>query len=118
MPNKPQIMVRVSPRILGDVLCVALRERGLGAELHLATQPPSAVVSSTRFDLALVTDELAGEVIADTVLVLDAGGSTLSVTREGEDRVLSDDAELGVLIDLVEGLLNGGVSGVDGVVGT
>ena len=111
MPNKPQIVVRVTPRLLGDVLCVALREKGLDAELHLDTQPPSAVVSSTRFDLALVTDELSGEVIADSIIVLDPGSSSLSVVREGDDPPLTDDAELGALIGLIEGVLNDGVIG-------
>jgi hypothetical protein len=107
-PNKPQIVVRVSPRLLGDVLCVAMRDKGLDAELHLDTEPQPGIASSARFDLALVTEELTSDVIADTVLVLDAGGSMLSVTRDGKDRVLADDAELGSLLDLIEGLLDGG----------
>lgn len=111
MPSKPQVVVRVTPRLLGDVLCVALREKGLDAELHLETQPPSAVLSSTRFDLALVTGDLPYEFIADTIIVIDPVGSSLSVVREGDDPPLTDDAELSSLIGLIEGVLKDGAIG-------
>jgi hypothetical protein len=109
MSSKPQIVVRVAPRLLGDVLCLALRSEGLHVELCLDDGPEAALVRSKRFDLALVTEPLPGDVIADSVLVLDQPGSHLALEREGQDRPLGGDDQLARLIGLIEGVLAEGI---------
>jgi hypothetical protein len=104
LPNTAHVVIRVAPRLLGDVLCLTLRDHGLDVELYL-DQPESVRIRAKRFDLALITDELPGEVIADTILVLDPSGRKLTVAREGQDRSLTGEDELARLIGIVEGLL-------------
>ncbi|CAN5452747.1 hypothetical protein BH23ACT6_BH23ACT6_27770 [soil metagenome] len=111
MSSAPHIVVWVAPRLLGDVLCLALRAEGLQVELYLDDGPEAAVVRSKPFDLALVTEPLPGDVVADTVLVLDQTGSHLALEREGHHRPLGVDDQLTELIGLVEGVLAGGVPG-------
>jgi hypothetical protein len=69
------------------------------------------VVRSKRFDLALVTEPLPGDVIADTVLVLDERGSQLALEREGQHRPLGGDDRFAELIGLIESVLAEGVPG-------
>jgi hypothetical protein len=109
MSSAPLVVIRVAPRLLGDVLCLALRAEGLHVELCLDDDPEVAVVRSKHFDLALVTEPLPGDMIADTVLVLDHTGSHLALDREGQDRPLGGDDQLAQLIGLIEGVLAEGV---------
>jgi hypothetical protein len=100
--KRPQIVIRVAPRLLGDVLCLALRSEGLDVELYPKDGAHAATVRTRRVDLALVTEELPGDDIADTILVLDPSGTTLSVASELQDRPLGFAGELGALISLIE----------------
>jgi hypothetical protein len=109
MSSTPQIVVRVAPRLLGDVLCLALRAEGLLVELWLDDGPEAAVVRSKRFDVALVTAPLPHDVFADTVLVLDRRGSHLALAGEGQHRPLGGDDQLVQLIRLIEGVIADGV---------
>jgi hypothetical protein len=111
MSSTHHIVVRVAPRLLGDVLCLALRAEGLHVELCLDDGPEAAVVRSKQFDIAVVTEPLPGDVIADAVLVLDERGSQLALEREGQDRPLGGDDRLTELIGLIEGVLAEGVPG-------
>ena len=98
----PRILLRVAPRLLGDVLSLALRDQGIDVVLDLGDGP---VDPDRRFDVALVTDDLRGDVTADTVLVLDATGSTMRVEGEGHQREITLGSELPELLGLLEGLL-------------
>ena len=111
MSSSPHIVVRVAPRLLGDVLCLALRSEGLEVELSLDDDPQEANVSSKRFDLAIVTEPLSGDIIADTVLVLAPSGVQLVSEREAQDRPLGGDDQLGGLIAIVDGVLGEGALG-------
>lgn len=102
----PRIVLRVAPRLLGDVVSLALREHGLTVELALDDGPPSLRILAEQFDLAVVSDGLAGEVIADTVLVLDSEGTTLSILREEKHRRLCG-GEFVTLIQTITDLLEG-----------
>ena len=111
MSSSPHIVVRVAPRLLGDVLCLALRGEGLDVELCLDDDPQEANVSSKRFDLAIVTDLLPGDVVADTVLVLDPFGAKLVSAGEGQDRPLDGDDQLAELIAIIDRVLGEGALG-------
>jgi hypothetical protein len=106
-----QIVVRVAPRLLGDVLCLALRAEGLQVELCLDDGPEAAVARSKRFDIALVTEPLPTDVLADTVLVLEQGGTHLALEREGQHRPLGGNDQLAQLIGLIEGVIADAVPG-------
>jgi hypothetical protein len=103
--KRPQIVIRVAPRLLGDVLCLALRSEGLDVELYPENGAHPATVRAGRVDVALVTEQLPGDDIADTILVLDPSGTMLSVASEVQDRPLGFAGELGALISLIEGHL-------------
>jgi hypothetical protein len=105
MSSSPHIVVRVAPRLLGDVLCLALRGEGLDVELCLDDDPKERIVRSKRFDLAIVTEPLPGDVVADTVLVLDPSGAKLVSAGEEQDRPLDGDDQLAGLIAIVDGVL-------------
>ena len=111
MSSSPHIVIRVAPRLLGDVLCLALRGEGLDVERCLDDDSQEAVVRSKRFDLAIVTEPLPGDVVADTVLILDPAGAQLVSAGEGQDRPLGGDDQLGGLIAIVDGVLGEGALG-------
>jgi hypothetical protein len=101
---EPQILVGVTPRILADVLTAALQAKGLVVmSSEDGLRPPVRHVS-----VALVSGALPGDVIADTVLVLDPSGTRLVLDREGDELELAVDAELSAVIDLLDDLLPGG----------
>jgi hypothetical protein len=103
--ERPPIVIRVAPRLLGDVLCLALRSGGLDVELYSEDGAHAATVRTGRVELALVTEQLPGDDIADTILVLDPSGTTLSVAREVQHRPRGFAGELGAFISLIEGHL-------------
>jgi hypothetical protein len=100
--KRPQIVIRVAPRLLGDVLYLALRSEGFDVELYPEDGAHAATVRAGRVELALVTEQLPGDDIADTILVLDPSGTTLSGASEVQDRPLGFAGELGALISLIE----------------
>jgi hypothetical protein len=111
-PRRPQIIIRVAPRLLADALCLALRSEGLDVEQRYPDEPAQETVGRLhRFDLALVTEALPGDVVAETILVLDSSGSTLSVVGEEHHRSMRSEGELIHLIGLVERLLKDSVDG-------
>jgi hypothetical protein len=110
--RRPQIIIRVAPRLLADVLCLALRSEGLDVEQRYSDEPTRETPGGLqRFDLALVTGELPGDIVAETILVLDPSGTTLSVMREEQHRSMGFEGELIHLIGLIEGLLKDPVVG-------
>ena len=105
-PRRPQIIVRVATRLLADVLCLALRSEGLDVEQLYPHEPARETIGGLhRFDLALVTDVLSGDVVAETILVLDPSGTTLSVVGEEHHRSIGFEGELTHRIGLIERLL-------------
>jgi hypothetical protein len=112
-PRRPQIIIRMAPRLLADTLCLALRSEGLDVEQRYPDELTVETVGQLcRFDLAVVTDELPGDVIAETILVLDPSGTTLSVVRKEQHRSIAFEGDLTHLIGMIERLLK------DPVVGT
>jgi hypothetical protein len=105
----PRIVLRVAPRLLGDVLALALRDQGLDVVLDLDEDAPAVHIAGEHFDLAVVSHGLEGEVLADTVLVLDSSGTALAVAREEQDRRLGGD-ELASLIEAILDLVGGDVA--------
>ena len=100
----PQILVGVTPRLLSDALSLALESEGLEVVLY-----PDAFESGpapTHVEVALVSGELPGDVMADTVLVLDASGTSVALVREGHERDLPPNEELTRLLDLLGGILS------------
>jgi hypothetical protein len=112
-PQRPQIIVRVAPRLLADALCLALRSEGLEIEQQYPDEPTRETVGqSRRFDLALLSDGLPSDIVAETILVLDPSGTTLSVVRKEQHRSIAFEGDLTHLIGMIERLLK------DPVVGT
>ena len=109
-PRAPTVMVRVRPQVLGDTLSVALEAEGIKV-LRIVDDPPPGQPPWPAADLAVVTGDLSGEVIADTVIELDPTGHTFLVTREGQGGELAVSDALGVLLALVERLVGGSVEG-------
>jgi hypothetical protein len=110
--RRPQIIIRVAPRLLADTLCLALRSEGLDVEQWYPDEPTREAEGRVRrFELALVTDELPGDVVAETMLVLDPSGTTLSVVREEQHRTTGLEGELTHLIGMIERLLKNPVVG-------
>ena len=107
-PHVPRIVIRVAPRLLGDALGVALRERGLDVVLYPeeSTATVGRAGEGGRFDLALVTEELPADATAETTITLDEAGTALSVDREGYDRTLATSHELEGLLELIDQLLD------------
>ena len=108
MSSSPHIVVRVAPRLLGDVLCLALRGEGLDVELCLDDDPQERIVRSKRFDLAIVTEPLPDEVVADTVLFLNPAGAQLVSAWEGQDCPLGSNDQLAGLIAIIDRVLGEG----------
>ena len=106
--KRPQIIIRVAPRLLADTLCIALRSEGLDVAQWY---PVEAVGHVCRCDLAVVTGALPGDVVAATILVLDPSGTTLSVVRKGQHRTVRFDGDLTHLIGMIERLLKDPVGG-------
>jgi hypothetical protein len=105
-PRRPQIIVRVAPRLLADTLCLALRSEGLNVEQRYPDELTVETVGQVcRFELAVMADELPDDVVAETILGLDPSGTTLSVVREGQHRSVRFDGELTHLIGMIERLL-------------
>lgn len=99
-----RILVGVSPRLLCDVLTLALEEEGLEAVLY-----PDVIEAGNdapaHVDVALVSGGLPSDVTADTILVLDESGTRVALVREGHERDLPPDGELTRLVELLGGLL-------------
>ncbi len=103
MPT-PRIVIHVAPRLLSDVLCVVLRERGLVVEQLTDNALPRPRVSATRFDVAVVTAEFSGDVMADTVLVIDTSNS-LPVTDVGRTVSLAGPGSLDDFLATIDGIV-------------
>jgi hypothetical protein len=111
-PRRPEIIIRVASRLLADVLCLALRSEGLDVEQRYPDEPTRETSGGPhRFDLALVTEALPGDVVAETILVLDPSGTALSVVGEEQHRSMGFEGELTQLIGLIERLLKDSVVG-------
>ena len=103
----PRIVIRVAPRLLGDVLGLALRERGLDVVLYPDEGVATVGRAGERFDLALITEDLPPDTVAETTIKVDETGTALSVSREGYDRGLVVSHELEGLLELIDQLLRG-----------
>jgi hypothetical protein len=111
-PRRPQIIIRVTPRLLADTLCLALRSEGLDIEQRYPDEATTEAVGQVcRFDLVVVTDELPSDVITEIIIVLDPSGTTLSVVREEQHRTMGLEGELTHLIGMIERLLKDPVVG-------
>lgn len=109
-PRVPTVVVRVLPQVLGDTLSVALEAEGIEV-LRSVVEPPLGQPPSPPADLAVITGDLAADVIADTVIELDPTGHAFVVTRAGQGGELAVSDALGVLLALVERLVGGPVEG-------
>ena len=95
----PRIVVRVAPRVLSDVLTLALHERGLRAVAVEECDTDQELLGDA--ELAIVTDELPTDVAFDTVLVLDRAGETVTLDGQPHDLAAADGGGLERLVDLV-----------------
>jgi hypothetical protein len=102
--TRARVVVRVLPRLLGDLLTEALREAGLDV-VCLHDERTSVIALDCRFDLAIVSEELAGDFIASPVLVLDPSGVPVSTSGELHDRVVGIGEETAAFVRLVHRLL-------------
>ena len=102
----PRIVIRVSPRVLGDVLSIALRDEGLEVIVYTEERAGEVVDADGPFDLALVSDLLADDVEADVTIVLDDAGESV-LFDEGNAPLEADD-RLSSLIAKIESVLRHG----------
>jgi hypothetical protein len=118
-----RVVVSVSPRVLGDALSVALRDRELEVEVRsdLALEdcpdlkmrvcgepsPPEASATAGRFDLAVTSGDLPPDVVADVIVVLptEAGDPTVRILRASHPEERRDLATLESVLRLVADLL-------------
>lgn len=108
-PRRPSVLVRVEPQVLGDSLTVALEAEGL--EVVHTVAVPAQGWAPQPVELAVVTELLADDIIADTVIELDPSGRSFVVTRKGQGGDLAVTDALGVLLALVERLVGRPVEG-------
>jgi hypothetical protein len=110
----PEVLVRVEPRMLSDGLSRALRAHGLDVQTAPAVERRREPRETRHFDLAVITEELPRDAVADRLVVLDDAGNVAVVEGGGEgdqpqaaagagleglldtiDRLLADDPETG-----------------------
>jgi hypothetical protein len=73
----PDVLVRVVPRLLGDALCVVLREEGLTVAVCPDVERRAEPRPPRRFDVAVVTSALPADASCDRVIRIDEDGSVL-----------------------------------------
>jgi hypothetical protein len=101
----PQVVVRVVPRLLGDVLSIVLRDRRFEVSTCPTGERRARPRAPRRFDLAIVTDGLPDDVSAEQVIVIDENGTP---AHPGAQRMVSasgDDGDLSALLALIDDLL-------------
>lgn len=105
--SSPRIIVRVQPRLLNDVLTITLRDQGLDVVVYSEDLPEDANGTAQPFDLAVVSEVLASDVVADVTIVLDEDGAGVTVIGEADERELAADDRLGGLLRIIESVLHG-----------
>lgn len=95
-PDNAEVIVRVEPRLLNDVLCVALRQHGLTVYASPAVERRRTRRSIRQYDVAIVTDALPRDAGADTVIRIDETGTPLD--RDGVPVVGAEEAGLDGLL--------------------
>jgi len=96
-PAGAQVLVRVEPRVLGDALCLTLREHAVDAFVC----PATGAATDRPIDIAIVTDELPRELVARSVVVLGEDGRTVRVLRAGHEEQAPAGGGLGDLLALI-----------------
>jgi hypothetical protein len=101
----PQVVVRVVPRLLGDVLSLVLKDR----RFEVATCPTGErrvrPRTPRRFDLAIVTDGLPDDVLAERVIVIDEHGVPTSGIDRSAIVASGEGSDLAALLALIDELL-------------
>jgi hypothetical protein len=88
-----EVIVRVEPRLLNDVLCVALRQHGFTLYACPAVERRAAPRRTRHFDLAIVSGDLPQDADAATVIRIDETGTPIArdhapVVAHGEEQGL------------------------------
>jgi hypothetical protein len=103
--SRPQVLVSVAPRLLGEVLSMALREHG-DVDVVLDLEAGTARLGTAeRVDVAVVTGALPDHVVADAVIIIDGSGETVRLGPEGDEMELRTGGELDALLDLLRDVL-------------
>ena len=97
-PAGAQVLVRVQPRVLGDALCLTLREHAVDA---FVCPVADAGVADRPIDIAIVSDELPRELVARSVVVLGEDGRAIRVLRAGHEEQAPTGGGLGDLLALI-----------------
>jgi hypothetical protein len=105
--SAPRIIVRVQPRLLNDVLTITLRDQGHDVVVYSEDLPADANGTEQPFDLAVVSEVLASDVVADVTIVLDEDGGGVTVIGEADERELAADDRLGGLLRIIQSVLHG-----------
>jgi hypothetical protein len=105
--SAPRIIVRVQPRLLNDVLTITLRDQGHEVVVYSEDLPADANGTEQPFDLAVVSEVLASDVVADVTIVLDQDGGGVTVIGEADERELAADDRLGGLLRIIQSVLHG-----------
>ena len=100
-----RVVVAVSPRLLGDALSVALRDRDLEVVVRL---PDGDETEKNHFDLALVTAPLSESVDADVIIVLPTNFTEAAATVRHVSGIEERRAVGGLtdVLRLIDGLLD------------
>jgi hypothetical protein len=106
----PRVALHVAPRLLEDTLAVVLRDRDLEVVLTPATDVDDGTGAALAggeqlYDVAVVSDDLPGQVAATATIVIDGDGTVRRLSRGGQDEELPGVVGLDSLVQLVERLL-------------
>jgi hypothetical protein len=106
-PSTPEVLIRVEPRMLGDVLTRALSSHGLAVHIAPTEERRTASREVRHFDLAVVTEALPSDAVADRLVVLDDAGNIAVVEGGGEREQPQAAAGAGLegLLDTIDRLL-------------
>lgn len=102
----PQVVVRVVPRLLGDVLSLVLKDRRFEVSTCPTGERRARPRPPRRFDLAIVTDGLPDDVLAERVIVIDENGIPTSGIDRSAIVASGEGGDLSALLALIDDLLS------------
>lgn len=101
----PQVVVRVVPRLLSDVLGLVLAGRRLAVTMCPTVERRAVPRRPRWFDLAIVTDGLPPDIRAERIIVVDDDGVPSTPGPVRSAALSGGDTDLSTLLALIDDLL-------------